>query len=93
MSLHGRWLTDWPPLASALPAASERSGAVLATVSNLYSYGPVDAPITPATPLAATHPKLRLRAQMWRDALAAHQAGRTRATEDRHGPGGRGLLS
>lgn len=35
------------------------------------------------TPLAATHPKLRLRAQMWRDALAAHQSGRIRATEVR----------
>ena len=81
--LYHRWLTDWPPLASALLAAAERSGAVLATVSNLYGYGPVDAPITPATPLAATHPKLRLRAEMWRDALAAHQAGRIRATEVR----------
>jgi nucleoside-diphosphate-sugar epimerase len=81
--LYHRWLTDWPPLASALLAAAERSGAVLATVNNLYGYGPVAAPITPATPLAATHPKLRLRAQMWRDALAAHQAGRIRATEVR----------
>ena len=81
--LYYRWLTDWPPLASALLAAAERSGAVLATVSNLYGYGPVDAPIKAATPLAATHPKLRLRAQMWRDALAAHQAGRIRATEVR----------
>ncbi len=40
-------------------------------------------PITEATPLAATHPKLRMRADMWRDALAAHQAGRLRATEVR----------
>ena len=34
--------TDWPPLAASLLAAAERSGAVLATVSNLYAYGPVD---------------------------------------------------
>jgi nucleoside-diphosphate-sugar epimerase len=81
--LYHRWLTDWPPLASALLAAAERSGAVLATVSNLYGYGPVDAPIAPATPLAATHPKLRMRADLWRDALAAHQAGRIRTTEVR----------
>lgn len=78
-----RWLTDWPPLASALLTAAERSGAVLATASNLYGYGPVDGPITAATPLAATHPKLRVRADMWRDALAAHNAGRLRATEVR----------
>jgi nucleoside-diphosphate-sugar epimerase len=81
--LYHRWLTDWPPLASALLAAATRSGAVLATVSNLYGYGPVHAPITATTPLAATHPKLRLRAEMWRDALAAHGAGQIRATEVR----------
>jgi nucleoside-diphosphate-sugar epimerase len=78
-----QWLTDWLPLATALLTAAERSGAVLATASNLYGYGPVDAPITPSTPLAATHPKLKLRAQMWLDAQAAHQAGRIRATEVR----------
>lgn len=78
-----RWLTDWPPLASAFLTAAERSGAVLATVSNLYGYGPVDGPITPATPLAAQHPKLRLRADLWREALSAHTAGRLRATEVR----------
>lgn len=81
--LYHRWLTDWPPLASSLLKAAERSSAVLATVSNLYGYGPVDGPITDTTPLAATDPKLKLRADMWRDALAAHEAGRIRATEVR----------
>jgi nucleoside-diphosphate-sugar epimerase len=81
--LYHRWLTDWPPLASALLAAAERSGAVLAIVNNLYGHGEVDGPITESTPLAATHPKLRLRADMWRDALARHQAGQIRATEVR----------
>jgi len=81
--LYHRWLTDWPPLASALLTAAERTGATLVTLSNLYGYGPVDGPITESTPLAATHPKLRLRADMWRDALAAHEAGRIRATEVR----------
>jgi nucleoside-diphosphate-sugar epimerase len=78
-----QWLTDWPPLASALLAAAERSGAVLVSMGNLYGYGPVSGPITQQTPLAATHPKLALRAQMWADALAAHRAGRIRATEVR----------
>jgi len=78
-----QWFTDWPPLAAALLTAAERSGAVLAAMSNLYGYGPVDGPIGQKTPLAATHPKLRLRAQMWQDALEAHQAGRIRATEVR----------
>jgi nucleoside-diphosphate-sugar epimerase len=81
--LYHRWLTDWPPLAASLLAAAERSGAVLAAASNLYGYGPVDGPITDATPLAATHPKLRLRADMWREALARQGAGRLRVTEVR----------
>lgn len=78
-----RWLTDWPPLETAFLTAAERTGAVLATVSNLYGYGPVDGPITPATPLAAEHPKLKLRADMWHAAAQAHAAGRIRATEVR----------
>ena len=78
-----RWLTDWPPLASALLTAAERSGAVLTMAGNLYGHGPVQGPITETTPLAATHPKLKLRADMWRDALALHQTGRIRATEVR----------
>jgi nucleoside-diphosphate-sugar epimerase len=78
-----QWFTDWPPLAGALLTAAERSGAVLATMSNVYGYGPVTGPITTQTPLAATHPKLQLRAKFWQDALAAQQAGRVRATEVR----------
>ena len=78
-----RWLTDWPPLAAAFLTAAERSGAVLAVASNLYGYGPVAGPITDVTPLAATHPKLRLRADLWREALARHDAGRLRVTEVR----------
>ena len=78
-----RWPTDWPPIAHALLTAAERSGAVLVTVSNLYGYGPVSGPMTEDLPLAAQGPKGQVRAQMWRDALAAHEAGRLRATEVR----------
>ncbi|HJY03103.1 MAG TPA: NAD-dependent epimerase/dehydratase family protein [Streptosporangiaceae bacterium] len=81
--LYHQWFTDWPPLARAFLAAAERSGAVLASMSNLYGYGPVDGPITHKTPLAATNPKLRLRAEMWDDQLAAQEAGRIRTTEVR----------
>jgi nucleoside-diphosphate-sugar epimerase len=81
--LYHRWPTDWPPLANALLTAAEQTGAVLASTSNLYGYGEVTSPITAGTPLTATHPKLKLRADMWRDALARHDAGRLRATEVR----------
>ena len=78
-----RWPTDWPPLAASLLQAAEASKAVLVTMGNLYGYGPVDRPLTEDLPLAATGVKGRIRAQMWKDALALHQAGRIRATEAR----------
>lgn len=86
-----RWPTDWPPVAANLLAVAERTGAVLSTCSNLYGYGPVDGPMTEQNPLAATGAKGRVRARMWLDALAAHEAGRARVTEvrgsDYVGPG------
>lgn len=80
---YDRWTTDWPPVAAALLTAAERTGAVLVTVSNLYGYGPVDGPMTEDLPLAGTDTKARVRARMWQDALAAHQAGRVRIVEVR----------
>lgn len=91
-----RWPTDWPPIADALLAAAERTGAVLVTMSNLYGYGPVTGPITEDLPLAATGAKGRTRARLWEQALAAHRAGRVRATEVRAsdfvGPGVRDAM-
>lgn len=78
-----RWATDWPPVAAALLGAAERTGAVLVTMGNLYGYGRPTGPMTPDSPLAATDTKGRVRARMWADALAAHEAGRVRVTEAR----------
>lgn len=90
-----RWAQDWPPVANALLAAAESSGAVLASTGNLYVYGPVDAPMTETTPMAATGTKGRVRAQMWRAALALHEAGRIRTFEVRGSDylGGNSLLA
>ncbi|WP_067454226.1 NAD-dependent epimerase/dehydratase family protein [Actinomadura macra] len=86
-----RWAQDWPPMAASFLGAAEQTGAVLVTLGCLYGYGPVDRPMTEDLPLAATGTKGRVRAKMWQDALAAHQAGRVRATElrgsDYYGPG------
>ena len=86
-----RWASDWPPIAEAMLTAATRTGAVLVTMSNLYGYGPVDGPMTEHTPLAARFTKGVVRADMWRAALAAHQAGQVRACEvrasDYIGPG------
>ncbi len=92
-----RWPQLWPPLASAMLTAAERSGAILVTMSNLYGYGPVAGPMTEELPLATTTVKGRIRAAMWRDALAAHEAGRVRVTEARAsdyiGPGAKSLFT
>ena len=78
-----RWPQQWPPMAAAFLGYAERTGAVLVTCSNLYGYGPVDGPLTDDLPLAAPGVKGRVRARMWQDAKAAHDAGRVRATEVR----------
>lgn len=78
-----RWASDWPPLADALLAAAQSSGAVLATVSNLYPYGLVHGPMSEATPERPRDVKAQVRATMWARAKAAHDAGHVRAVEVR----------
>lgn len=77
------WHTAWPPLAASILAAAESSGAVLVTLSNLYAYAPPTRPMRATDPLDPPTDKGEIRAAMWRDALAAHEAGRIRATEAR----------
>jgi len=77
------WEEFWPPLAAAFLVAAERTGAVLAITGNLYPYGPVDGPMHEGLPDAATDHKGRLRAGIWADAKALHEAGRIRAVEVR----------
>jgi nucleoside-diphosphate-sugar epimerase len=77
------WHTVWPPLAASILAAAESSGAVLVTLSNLYAYAPPTRPMRATDPLDPPTDKGEIRAAMWRDALAAHEAGRIRAAEAR----------
>ena len=77
------WEEVWPPLAASLLTTAERTGATLVTAASLYPYGPVDVPMTEGMPDRATDHKGRLRARMWADAKAAHDAGRVRAVEVR----------
>jgi nucleoside-diphosphate-sugar epimerase len=90
-SRYWRWAQEWPPMAAALLGAAERSGAGLVTISNLYGYGRVDAPMTEATPQHPNGMKGEIRVRMWQEALRAHAEGRCRVTEvrpsDYFGPG------
>ena len=91
-----RWSTDWPPLAHAMLAAAARSGATLVTLSNLYAYGPPSGPMRESDPIDFALPKAQVRADMWREALAAHEGGVLRAVEVRAsdfiGPGADGVV-
>ncbi|MCP2315782.1 Nucleoside-diphosphate-sugar epimerase [Nocardia amikacinitolerans] len=80
---YDRWPTDFPPLAAALLAAAERTGADYVMLGNTYGYGPVDGPVTAELPMAASSAKGSVRARMWHDARAAYEAGRVRVTEVR----------
>ncbi|MGC0417565.1 NAD-dependent epimerase/dehydratase family protein [Embleya sp. AB8] len=83
MPAYDRWPIDWPPLASALLTAAERTGARYVMLGNVYGYGRVAGPLTEDLPMAPTTVKGRVRAAMWADALAAHEAGRVLVTEVR----------
>ncbi|TDD57787.1 NAD-dependent epimerase/dehydratase family protein [Kribbella antibiotica] len=83
MPSYDRWPTDWPPLAAALLTVAERSGADYVMLGNVYAYGPVTGLVVEDQPSAPTTVKGAVRAQMWADALAAHEAGRVRVTEVR----------
>ncbi|WP_406280610.1 NAD-dependent epimerase/dehydratase family protein [Embleya sp. NBC_00896] len=97
MPAYDRWPTDWPPLAAALLGTAERTGARYVMLGNLYGYGPVDGPMTEDLPMAPSTVKGRVRARMWTDALAAHDAGRALVTEVRAadflGPGAGSLFN
>ncbi|GGN76787.1 NAD-dependent epimerase [Nocardia rhizosphaerihabitans] len=79
------WPETVPPLFGSILTATEAVGANLVMMGNLYGYGPVDGVVTETTPLAATGNKGAVRARMWTEALAAHEAGRVRVTEVRAG--------
>ncbi len=86
-----RWPQEFPGLQGAAAAAAGAAGALLVVAENLYGYGPVTGPLTQDLPLTARTRKGAVRAQMWRDLQAAHQAGRLRVVAGRasdfFGPG------
>ncbi|MEW9552640.1 NAD-dependent epimerase [Nonomuraea sp. NPDC050783] len=65
------WPERFPALSASLLTAVRRTGAAYVMLGNLYAYGPVDGPLTPDLPLAATGPKGRTRARMWEEAASS----------------------
>ena len=78
-----QWAKLWPPMAASFLTYAEKTGAVLVTCSNLYGYGPVDVPMTESLSLNAPGVNGKVRANMWIEAKAMHDAGIIKATEVR----------
>ncbi|MEV0651165.1 NAD-dependent epimerase [Phytomonospora sp. NPDC050363] len=83
MPAYHTWPEAIPPLFRSFLTVAERTGAGYVMLGNLYGYGPQDGVITEDAPLAADGPKGKVRAEMWREAEAAHDAGRVKAAEVR----------
>jgi nucleoside-diphosphate-sugar epimerase len=86
-----QWDTAWPPIHAAVMAAAERTGAVLVLMDNLYGFGPGSPmPMREGDPTNAQGTKGKVRSTVAREILAAHAAGRLRATlaraSDFYGP-------
>ena len=85
------WKDAWPRTMTNFVEACAASGARLVFVDNLYMYGPRDAPLTEATPLADYGVKPAARAAATRIWMAASAAGRLRCAAlrapDFYGPG------
>jgi nucleoside-diphosphate-sugar epimerase len=85
MPSYDRWPEETPALSQALLTAAERTGAGYVNLSNTYGYGPVASPAPDDLPMSPTTIKGQVRATMYLDGLAAHEAGRIRFTEVRPG--------
>ncbi|HXM19013.1 MAG TPA: NAD-dependent epimerase/dehydratase family protein [Candidatus Tumulicola sp.] len=74
------WEAQLPVIADAVIAAAAAAGATLVVMDNLYMYGPVDGPMTEATPRRPVGHKGRLRSELEKKYLSAHRSGTVRLT-------------
>ena len=86
-----QWPAKFPALQASVVDAAAAACAPLVVAENLYGYGPGTGLLTEDRPLTATTRKGAVRARLWQDLAAAHQAGRLRVVAGRasdfYGPG------
>ena len=86
-----QWPAKFPALQASVVDAAAAAGALLVVAENLYGYGPGTGLLTEDRPLTAATRKGTVRARLWQDLAAAHQAGRLRVVAGRasdfYGPG------
>jgi nucleoside-diphosphate-sugar epimerase len=87
-----RWAAEFPTLTQSIAEAAAGAGARLVYADNLYTYGPVQGPLTEDLPALATTRKGRVRTRMAQRLLAAHRSGTLQVaiarSSDYYGPGG-----
>ena len=86
-----QWPAKFPALQASVVDAAAAADALLVVAENLYGYGPGTGLLTEDRPLTAATRKGTVRARLWQDLAAAHQAGRLRVVAGRasdfYGPG------
>jgi nucleoside-diphosphate-sugar epimerase len=81
---YSKWVAEFPGLQASLINAAEANTARLVVMDNLYMYGDTDGePIHEGMPYTAHTRKGKLRGQMARDLMAAHDAGRVQVVVGR----------
>jgi nucleoside-diphosphate-sugar epimerase len=85
-----QWADLLMPLTENSIEAAAHADAPLVMTDNLYMYGPAEMPMTEETPRRPEGPKGRLRVEMEKMLMGAHEAGRTPVTigraSDFYGP-------
>ncbi len=76
---YSRWPQVLPGLMEGVVAGADDAGATVVFGDNLYAYGPVDGPVHEGLPEAATFPNGRVRTEISRRLLDAHEAGALQA--------------
>jgi nucleoside-diphosphate-sugar epimerase len=80
-----RWTAEVPRIAANIRMAAENAHAILAFPGNVYPYGhPQQNPVREDHPIAPCTVKGRIRAEIERDYLAAHAAGKLRLVLPRY---------
>ncbi len=95
---YDKWPELFPPLQAGTLEAAASAGVKFIVMDNVYLYGDTNGQtITEDLPYNAHTKKGKLRAQMAKDVLAAHQSGKVRAAiaraSDFYGPGVRESLA
>ncbi len=87
---YNRWPELFPPLQAGIIEGAASAGAKLVSAENTYMYGEVSEPQTEDLPYAATTRKGRVRAEMAKALMDAHESGKIRAAigrgSDFYGP-------